>query len=217
MADPVRRLCVFARAPLAGRVKTRLARSIGAADALAAHEALVANTLSQVCADESGTAGSAQIDYERELWIAGAIDHPLVQTWAAQHSFALRHQTGADLGLRMAAALGRCLREGAVGMVIGTDCPDIDVAYVSEGFAALESTDLVIGPVEDGGYGLIGLSQQAADALQDVFSGIVWSTSDVLTQTLERASTRQLSVSLLKTIWDVDTAADWARYLERQR
>lgn len=215
-----RRLCVFARAPQAGRVKTRLARTLGEAAALAAHEDLVANTLSQVCARsgarsgaESRAVNSSASDYESELWITGCLEQPLVQAWAARHSLTLRRQTGSDLGARMAAALRQCLHEGNVGLVIGTDCPDIDLAYVTSGFAALTRTDLVIGPAEDGGYGLIGATRQAVDNLDAIFSGIAWSTPRVLAQTLERAESEQISVSLLKTIWDVDTAADWARYL----
>ena len=113
----------------------------------------------------------------------------------------------------MATALRQCLHEGNVALLIGTDCPDIDLAYVADGFAALTRTDLVIGPVEDGGYGLIGATRQVVDKLDGIFSGIAWSSPRVLAQTLERADARQISVSLLKTIWDVDTAEDWSRYL----
>ena len=214
------RLCIFARAPLQGRVKTRLAESLGMTAALSAYETLVANTLSQVCGHER---------FEIEFWIAGdpgqavrtgSVDSTraqadeLIRSWVAQFDLAVRSQDGVDLGARMAAALRRCLADGRDGIVIGTDCPDIDVAYVVQAFTALQSNDLVLGPAEDGGYGLVGIGRRSVDSLDTVFENIAWGTDEVLAQTMDRAATCGLSVCLLDTIWDVDSAADWARFLE---
>ncbi len=232
MADVSRhtaRLCIFARVPQPGRVKTRLAETLGAAAALNAYETLVTNILTNVCDHER---------FEIEFWIAGdppqlshagsadsgsearadaAVDataHELITTWAAQFGLTVRSQAGADLGARMATALRQCLADGRDGIVIGTDCPDIDTAYVVEAFAALKSNDFVLGPAEDGGYGLVGIGRGRVDSLDTVFENIAWGTGEVLTQTVNRAEKCGLSVCLLETIWDVDSAADWARFLE---
>ncbi len=223
------RLCVFARVPEAGRVKTRLAETLGVAAALSAYETLVSNTLAQVCNHER---------YEIEFWIAGdpaqasraesvnsgnaaqqaaAIDlapQKTISDWVRQFDLTVRAQTGVDLGIRMAAALRRCLADGRDGIVIGTDCPDIDTAYVAQAFTALHCSDLVLGPAEDGGYGLVGIARGTADSLDAVFEDISWGTGEVLGQTLDRAKWCGLSVHLLATIWDVDSAADWARFLK---
>ena len=219
------RLCIFARAPQPGRVKTRLAESLGTATALSAYETLVTNTLAQVCGDER---------FETEFWIAGnsadtssyvasdmqidaAIDQTardVISTWVMQFDLTVRLQTGADLGLRMATALRECLADGRDGIVIGTDCPEIDAAYVAQGFAALHHSDLVLGPAEDGGYGLVGIGCRSVASLDAVFEDISWGTDEVLAQTLDRAEQCGLSVCQLATIWDVDSAADWTRFLE---
>ncbi|MFB3107046.1 MAG: DUF2064 domain-containing protein [Pseudomonadales bacterium] len=225
------RLCIFARAPRMGRVKSRLAESLGAAAALSAYETLVTNTLAQVCGHER---------FEIEFWVAAdpphesptgsvaigsttqtdpAIDataRELISDWVEQFDLAVRLQTGVDLGTRMAAALRQCLADGRDGIVIGTDCPAVDAVYVAQGFAALQCSDLVVGPAEDGGYGLIGVGRRGAGSLDAVFEGIDWGTDEVLAQTLDRAERCGLSVCLLETIWDVDSAADWARFLERR-
>ena len=223
------RLCIFARAPQLGRVKSRLAESLGAAAALSAYETLVTNTLAQVCGHES---------FEIEFWVAAdppreshtgsetigsttqadaAIDttaRELISDWVVQFDLTVRVQAGVDLGIRMAAALRQCLADGRDGIVIGTDCPSVDAVYVVQAFAALRRSDLVLGPAEDGGYGLVGIGRRSAGSLDAVFEGVDWGTDEVLAQTLDRAERCGLSVCLLETIWDVDSAADWARFLE---
>ncbi len=223
------RLCIFARAPQLGQVKTRLAESLGAVAALSAYETLVSNTLSQVCGHER---------FEIEFWVdddppreshtrsvaigsttqaAAAIDataRELLSDWVVQFDLTVRAQAGVDLGTRMAAALRQCLADGRDGIVIGTDCPAVDAVYVAQGFAALQRSDLVLGPAEDGGYGLVGIGRRGAGSLDAVFEDIDWGTDEVLAQTLDRAERCGLSVCLLETIWDVDSAADWIRFLE---
>jgi rSAM/selenodomain-associated transferase 1 len=197
------RLCIFARAPVLHKVKTRLASSIGAQAALAAHEELVSLALSQM-AKVPGLAS--------ELWIAGPTDHPTVVQWSEGWQLPIVAQQGDDLGARMSHALQRCLDEGAQGLVVGTDCPAITSGYVQRAARSLNSHDLVLGPAEDGGYGLIGLRKPAPALFEDIH----WGTDTVLRETLDRALRVGLSYELLPTIWDVDTAADWDRFRARR-
>lgn len=199
MSKPTR-LCIFARAPVLEEVKTRLARTLGAEAALAAHEELVGLALNQL----ANVAGM-----HSELWIAGATDHPTVLEWSRSWQLPVLAQQGDDLGARMSHAVQTCLAEPALALVVGTDCPGITAAYVQQAATALRDHDLVLGPAEDGGYGLIGLRIPAPELFEDV----LWGTDAVLQQTLDRAVRSGLSYTLLATVWDVDEAADWVRFL----
>lgn len=193
-------LCIFARAPERGRVKTRIARALGEATALAAHERLVSNTLQRL----------ARVPGMRsELWIAGPADHPGVRRWAQNSGLPVRQQRGGDLGARMLHAVEQCLAAGPFGMVVGTDCPTITAPYVTEAARQLEQCAMVLGPAEDGGYGLIGLSRSAPE----LFLDMSWGSDAVLDETLARAQRLGISYRLLEVVWDVDEPSDWNRYL----
>jgi uncharacterized protein len=192
-------LCIFARAPVLARVKTRLAAALGDHAALAAHVTLVESSLDRLAHVEG---------LVTELWLDDAA-HPAARRWSARWGLPLCQQAGSDLGERMNGALEACLARGAAGIVVGTDCPDIDAAYVTQAAAALNDHDLVLGPAEDGGYGLIGARRRVPE---EVFAGIAWGTPAVLEQTLEQARAAALTVACLPTIWDVDDAGGWARF-----
>lgn len=199
-AEP--RLCVFVKAPEPGRVKTRLARHLGAAAACRAHEALVAHVLSSL-------AGCA---LPKELWVAGDADHPQVAVWSERLGAVVRAQPQGDLGVKMHTAVAACCATGQPALIVGSDLPEVDVPYIERAAAALAAQDLVLGPVEDGGYGLVGLKAPAPL----LFSGIAWSTPAVLAETRARADQLRLSVAELPTTWDVDGIDDWRRFLAFQ-
>jgi len=203
MAVARTRLCVFARAPVLGGVKRRLAADIGDAAALAAHIQLTEDTLERLAAVEG---------LETELWLAGEADAH-VRRWLGTWQLRLRRQQGSDLGQRMANALARSHAEGYYGIVVGSDCPPVDAAYVRQAAEALGEADVVLGPALDGGYGLIGTRQP----LPQIYLNIPWGTDTVLQATLERIEQAELSVRLLEPIWDVDTVSDWKRYLQYRR
>ena len=183
---------MFARAPERGRVKTRLAPALGVDGAFEAHVELVETTL----------AALATGDFDAELWFAGARNAGLL-AWADRFGMPLVEQPEADLGERMLAAL----RAGA-RVVVGTDIPRMDSAYIEDALRRLEGADVVLGPVEDGGYCLIAMNAPHAE----LFRGIEWGADDVLERTVARAAEAELSVSLLETLWDVDDPDDYARW-----
>ena len=129
-------------------------------------------------------------------------------SWPGRNRFGLRlvEQPEADLGERMLAAL----RAGA-RVVVGTDIPRMDSAYIEEALRRLENADIVLGPVEDGGYCLVAMNAPRAS----LFHGIEWGADDVLERTIARAAEAQLSVSLLETLWDVDAPDDYVRWRGR--
>ena len=196
-AEP--RLCLFVKAPERGRVKTRLARHLGAAAACRAHEVLVARVVDRL----------AHCALTKELWVAGDVGHPQVAVWSQRLGAVTRAQPRGDLGIRMLAAVAACCAAGQPALVVGSDLPEIDVPYVERAVAALAAHDLVLGPVEDGGYGLIGLNAP----LPPLFSGIAWSTPAVLAETRSRAARLGLRVAELPTTWDVDDIDGWRRFL----
>jgi rSAM/selenodomain-associated transferase 1 len=192
------RVALFVRAPVAGQVKSRLARSIGAEQALAAHKTLALHALNNL---------SGAKDFTLEIW--GSQSHPVINEWCARFHLAGQLQCPGDLGKRMRDALRRLCSEGGKGIVIGSDCPSIDRAYIRLALAALDDADLVLGPAEDGGYGLIGWR---GTQVADVFTGVEWGSSHVLEQTLALASANGLIVKELPTVWDVDEIEDWQRF-----
>jgi rSAM/selenodomain-associated transferase 1 len=191
------RLCIFARTPELGRVKQRLAREIGAEAALAAHEALLRRIVEH-------SAGSER--YRVELWLTNlAVPLP---DWLKGCSLELHEQESGDLGQRMLSAVESALAAGSACILVGSDCPDIDATYVESAIEALTRADVVFGPAEDGGYGLVGMKRP----IPEIFAESKWGDSRVLARALERAERAGVSVALLPEIYDVDELADWQRY-----
>ena len=188
-------MAIFARAPVRGRVKTRLARVLGEDAALAVYERLLAQTLVRL--------GPGLGEFDPEIWLEGTAPRARFQ------GFRVIPQPEGDLGTRMAAAF-----DAGVTAVVGTDIPSLTADYVNRALAALTDVDMVIGPVEDGGYCLIAMKAPHAQ----VFRGIPWSTPRVLSATLEAAEGLELTVRLLEPLWDVDDAAGFERWrAERPR
>lgn len=195
-------LQVFAKPPLPGLVKTRLAASIGNEAAAAVYRDLVLRTL--------GVAALARrtgIVRDVELWVAPGADPGPLSTWSEQLGIALRTQRGASLGERMRDALRSSLAAGSPALLIGTDVPGFDIPYLARAAAALEGNDVVIGPAEDGGYVLVGLARDV-----DAFDGVAWSTPEVMTQTRAKLAAAGARWIELPVLWDVDTREDLARW-----
>lgn len=190
-------LCIFARTPELGRVKKRLASALGDAGALAAHEELLGGVLDRT----AGTGG-----YRVEVWLTSLAT--ALPDWLLQSHFSLHEQPAGDLGQRMQAIIEKALKTHRRCVLVGSDCPDIDAAYVEAAFQAIADQDVVFGPAEDGGYGLVGLSRP----VPEVFAETRWGDSGVLPRALERAEKAGVKVHLLPTIYDVDELEDWQRY-----
>ena len=135
--------------------------------------------------------------FEPEIWLEGAAGDVRFER------FRVIPQPEGDLGSRMAAAF-----DAGVTALVGTDIPVLTADYVDQGLGALEDVDLVIGPVEDGGYCLIAMNAPHAE----LFQGMPWSTPRVLPATLEAARRLRLTVRLLEPLWDVDDASDLDRW-----
>lgn len=199
MEFPHVRLLVFTKAPVAGQVMTRLLSALSADDAARLHLALLAETLARAV-------GSSLAPVE--LWVADDPDHEAILGLARHHGVPIRRQEGRDLGARMQHAADYVFAAGCLPVIVGTDCPEMNAAYLREACAWLSGdADVVLGPAEDGGYVLIGLAVSAPE----VFHAIPWGTSGVMGRTRERIGECGLSSHELGTLWDLDRPADLAR------
>jgi hypothetical protein len=194
------RVCVFAKAPVPGVVKTRLIPAMGAESAAMLHRALVERALRTAL--QSGAAV--------ELTCAPDASHPFFAECRRAFGVALAVQGTGDLGERMARTLRRALAEVGTAVIVGADAPSIDVQALNAAFRALGEADVVLAPAEDGGYVLIG----AARVAPRMFAGIEWGASDVLQRQRAALAACGLRVRELPTLWDVDRPDDLARIKE---
>ena len=190
-------LILFIRNPELGKVKTRLARNLGDAEALRIYKFLLDKT----------RAASMEVSAKRHLFYSNFIDEQ--DLWPNEH-FHKRLQATGDLGKRMEAAFEQVFQEGAEKVIIiGSDCPELNGAILEQAFAALEQHDFVLGPTPDGGYYLLGMNHFEPS----VFREIEWSTETVREKTLKRIHDLDKSVFLLPELNDIDVAEDWEGYL----
>ena len=128
--------------------------------------------------------------------------------------WAVRPQRGATLGQRLEEAFGVAFTEGAQHVLaVGTDSPWIHARDLEGAFVALEQAEVVLGPSEDGGYYVIGLSR----ALPALFRHVAWGSSSVYAHTLEQARALGLVIQILPQGYDVDRPADLRRFIEEAR
>ena len=207
MKYPAARILVFAKAPIPGQVKTRLAPVLTDSEAAHLHARLVRHTLATA---------TQQPLCPVELWCAPDATHPFFQQCRQQYNITLRHQCEGDVGQRMEQALNATLQTSESAILIGTDCPEFTTDDLEAALGLLNpprqtTTDapaLVLGPAEDGGYVLIG----ARRCHPSLFSHIEWGTDNVLATTRQRIQTLGWHWQETRTFWDLDRPEDWRRY-----
>ncbi|CAN7397214.1 MULTISPECIES: TIGR04282 family arsenosugar biosynthesis glycosyltransferase [unclassified Variovorax] len=188
-------LLIFAKAPVAGFAKTRLAPALGAVGAAALAERLLEH-----CVAHAASAGFDHV----ELCTAPDSSHPSFQRLAGRFGLTLSSQGAGDLGARMARALSRTLATHRQALLIGTDAPALGAARLGEARWALQQHDAVFVPALDGGYALVGLRRPAPE----LFVGVRWSTAEVMAQTRDRAKAVGLTWVELEAVADIDEPAD---------
>ncbi|HYW80466.1 MAG TPA: TIGR04283 family arsenosugar biosynthesis glycosyltransferase [Thermoguttaceae bacterium] len=202
-------LIVFTRYPEPGKTKTRLIPAVGAEQAATIHREMTRHTFdwAMELARENHTTVESHFEGGDRQCMQACFGRDLVY----------RPQHEGDLGRRMERAFCDAFDAGVGRVVIvGTDCPGLDAALVRTAFERLEHDHLVLGPAEDGGYYLIGLSRKEPT----LFSQIDWGTDRVLRQTLDAAEASGLRSSLLKRLADIDRPEDldlWRRERCRSR
>lgn len=190
--DASNALLIFIKNPLAGKVKTRLATSLGEQEALQIYQQLLQRALET----------TTPLSCTKYLYYSSFIDNH--DQWSPKN-FQKMLQKGADLGIRMHHALQTALQKHGKAVLIGSDIPELNRLHIEEAFQALETADYVLGPARDGGYYLVGMKDPAST----IFGEIPWSTSEVMQLTLRRILEEGKSYHLLPILSDIDYPEDW--------
>jgi uncharacterized protein len=194
-------LIIFAKAPIPGQVKTRLCPPLTPDEAATLHGSFVLDTLERT----KLAATTLKLPFDRYLACAPAATHVFFKIMEERHGVKVTDQVGDDLGARMNQAFETMFaRSYRQVLIIGTDVPTVPLNHFKQALAKLEQSDLVLGPAQDGGYYLIGLTRPAPE----LFIDIPWSTDQVLGLTQDKAARVGLKTALLEPWRDVDTLAD---------
>lgn len=194
-------LIIFVRFPVAGKVKTRLAETIGSSTAKDFYKLVAENTFAQIAKLEKEMITPFIFCSEKE-------DLQAIIMWAGKN-FQYKIQQGNNLGKRMYNALKTLFDEGFKKVIIiGTDLPDFSSNDIDITLSLLDKYDVVIGPSEDGGYYLLAMRQ----AHHFLFKDINWSTNTVLSSTIKLLNKEKLKYSLLEEKMDIDTIDDLKKW-----
>jgi len=188
-------IIIFQKNAELGKVKTRLANDLGDQTALKIYDRLCALT-HHIC---------SQVPVDKFLYYSNFLpeDKP---RYASYH---FKVQTGIGLGALMSNAFSDIFYAGYQKiLIIGTDCAEISPDLFLEAFEILNQRDVVIGPAEDGGYYLLGMSQY----YPQLFLDTNWSTSEVIDQTKSNIESIGVSYGELGIRSDIDTLEDWQKY-----
>lgn len=196
-------LIVFAREPLPGEVKTRLAAAIGKQAAVELYKTMLETVL-------KSTRQLSNI----ETTVFWSCKNESLPQLAREYHCTSRLQCSGDLGQRMYAAFEDMFAHGCeLCCIIGSDAPDLPCEYILNAYKLLsaQQTDVVFGPSTDGGYYLLGMKELRPQ----LFMNIHWSTANVLRQSLTVAQASGLTTALLPEWQDIDTLDDLHAFQNR--
>lgn len=189
---------ILCKAPIAGRVKTRLMPAYSDVEAAKIHQQMTETVLRKTT-----------LIFD-DVWLAvDDVSHPFFAKMKLKYHFNLCFQGDGNLGERLKHLMHQSLIENNVQklMFLGTDSPHIPLTRYQQAITQSQGADILIGPVEDGGYDLIVIKQ----SLDYIFEGITWGSEHVLEQTLHICKQYQHQVELLDISFDLDRAEDLQR------
>ena len=190
---------LFVKAPLKGKVKTRLIPALGEMEVLKLYEAMLEYMIALLCKPRY---------CKVELWVALDSEHEFIQRMAKQYACTVYAQQGESLGERMQYAVASGLESKQRVVLVGGDCLSVDLPYIKNAVALLDCEGgAVIGPAEDGGYVLLAVTKLE----EAMFEGIEWGSSGVLKQTLKKCVQQNYVCQLLDMRWDLDRPEDLQR------
>lgn len=198
-------ILVFAKAPVAGAVNTRLIAETGVEKATQLQNDLIHHRLEEL--------SQARL-CETYLMCAPDAEHPCFQQCLSRYDIKLLVQEGDCLGERISRAVKSAADQWQSIIVIGTDAPSLTVALIESSIRALKNKhQIAIAPAEDGGYVMIGM----AGYYPELFKDIAWGTDRVYEQTLQIAAALKLDCYITPVCWDIDRPEDYYRYLAQFR
>jgi hypothetical protein len=188
-------LIIFLRHPKNGQVKTRLAKKTSQDFATKFYKS---------CAEHIIQTTKKVSSINRFVFYSDQSQKKDVISWLGD-KFIFIPQDGDNLGSRMKNAFNYVFNIRAQKtIIIGTDIPELNKELLKDAFSYLDKNDVVIGPSKDGGYYLLGIKKM----YPELFDGIEYSTSSVLSETIVRVKDAELSYHLLPVLSDVDTKED---------
>lgn len=193
-------LGLFAKYWQPGKVKTRLAATLGPQQAATTYRHFVATLLDRLS------------DYPAQKWLAYTPSGRIEEfREIAPDGWHLDLQAEGDLGSRMQAFFARRFASGSERVVLlGSDSPHLPLESIQQAFLQLQESQVVLGPTEDGGYWLVG----ASGRVPDIFSGIPWSTPQVWPATIDALQRAKTSHSTLPICYDIDNHDDLRRLIQ---
>jgi uncharacterized protein len=193
-------LLIFAKYPEQGKVKTRLAEAIGNNKATQFYKLCAENLFDQ----------AANISFTHTyLFFDQASTKEKMKEWV-KYDFEYNPQNNCDLGKRMSEAFKTLFNKGfKKAVIVGTDVPDMNKIIIEQTFDLLDKYDLVISPSPDGGYNLLGMKKLNLS----LFENIEWSSSSVLSKTVDAAKKQNLTIKLMDQLIDIDTEKELLEWL----
>jgi len=193
-------ILLFAKAPVEGKVNTRLIDDIGVKAATKLQHELIHQRLSML---EQANLCSVN------LMCVPDIQHECFLQCEKIYSVSLNKQLGKNIGYRMLNGVRQALQNYKYCIVIGSDAPALDEEKIKQAIEVLHAeTDVVFVPAEDGGYVLVGLQQ----AYEFLFQQINWGSGEVMQQTRNKLKENNVSFKELEICWDIDRVEDYERY-----
>jgi rSAM/selenodomain-associated transferase 1 len=193
---------IFIRAYLKGKIKTRLAKTLGNEKAAEFYHLCTDAAISEV--------SRLSLEVVKYIFVAEMVSGSETD-YLAHAGFNIDVQEGENLGQRLYNAFNRVFENGAQkAIVVASDVPDLTAGIIEEALSSLDKGDVVIGPCYDGGYYLIGMKRLH----KRLFRDISWGTEQVFKQTLMAINKSGLTVSQLPILIDIDTEGDLMRWLE---
>ncbi len=185
----------FIKNPELGKVKTRLASTVGNEQALKIYKSLMTHTRKVV----------ETVEAKKLLFYSEWINHD--DEWSSK-IFHKSLQPEGSLGNRMKVAFETGFQSKGPVIIVGSDCPGLSFEIIEKAFLALEEDDFVIGPALDGGYYLLGMQSFSPE----VFDDIQWSTDTVKQTTVNKINALGKSYQELTPLSDIDFEEDWIKY-----
>ncbi|MEO6668379.1 MAG: TIGR04282 family arsenosugar biosynthesis glycosyltransferase [Ferruginibacter sp.] len=193
-------LIIFVRKPEMGKVKTRLAATVGDEKALEIYIELLTHT----------HAVTSEIKADKFVFYADRIEPD--DLWNGE-GFTKKLQGNYDLGGKMKEAFSTIFEMGFEKvLIIGSDCLELSGAIIEEAFEVLEKKEVVIGPANDGGYYLLGMKELSPG----LFENKQWSTEHVFQETIDDLQNENIDYAVLTTLTDVDTEESWIKTNKKQ-
>ncbi len=195
-------ILLFAKAPVAGKVNTRLIADIGVQAATELQFDLIHHRLAMLSeANLCDVRLLCAPDQQEKTFLSCKKQYPIT----------LHKQLGDDLGVRMFNGVFDALQKYTYCIVIGTDAPALDAQKIKQAIDVLhDGTEVVFVPAEDGGYVLVAMRQ----AYKCLFENISWGSAQVMQQSRDLLDKNNISFQELACCWDVDELEDYQRYLK---